>query len=79
MNCPKKVEIKYHYAKDDKRCNGDFHTAEIYFDGKEVFDLTDDYHDKTSHQFEGFLYACKMIWGAQFPEPKITNKNDSDW
>jgi len=76
LQCPKKVEIKYHFNEDDEDCSGDFYHAEIYFDGKEVFSLTDEYHDKTTKQFFGFLEACRMIWGTKFPKIKETNKND---
>ena len=78
-NCPKKVEIKYHYSKDDEDCSGDYYNAEIYFDGVEVLSLTDDYHDKTTHQFEGFLEACRYFFGKDFPKEKITRKNDSEY
>jgi len=78
LKCPKDVVIKYHYDEEDKKCSGDFYSAEIYFDDTEVFGLTDDYHDNTSAQFEGFLFACELIWGKDFPRAKKTRKNDAE-
>lgn len=77
LKCPKKIVVKYHYDTEDEECSGDFCHAEIYFDGKEVLALTDDYYDKTSAQFEGFFEACKLIWGDKFPEVKEVSKNDA--
>lgn len=80
MKIPKKVEVKYHYGKEDWECSGDFYEAEIYFDKKAVLELTDDYHDGTSRQFEGFLEACRLIWGKKFQDTIIeSHKNDSDY
>lgn len=78
MNAPKKVEVKYHYDKDDEDCSGDFYSADVWFDGENVFSLSDEYHDQASKQIEGFLFACKMIWGAKFPKAKLLKKNDTD-
>jgi len=78
MNIPKKVEVKYHYDKDDENCSGDFYSADVWFDGKSVFELTDEYHDNTSRQIQGFLFACKIIWGGKFPKVKVSQKNDAE-
>lgn len=77
MNIPKKVEVKYHYDRKDKDCNEDYYNVDICFDRVPVLSLDDEYHDGSSRQVEGFLTACKLIWGEQFPEPIVTNKNDS--
>ncbi len=79
MKMPKKVEVKYHYNKEDADCNGDFYNVELYFDGKPILELSDDYHDGASRQIEGYLKACKLFFGKDFPKVIETSKNDSDY
>ena len=76
MNCPKKVIVTYHYNEDDIDCSGDYCEVDIKFDKNIVFTAGDYYHDKGCKQVEGFLEACKLIWGADFPKAKKENKND---
>ena len=79
MKEPKIVEVKYHFSKREKKCNGDYHFADVWFDGIGVWSLGSYYDDKSDKQIEGFLYACELIWGKDFlKKVKTLNINDSD-
>lgn len=75
MNKPKKVKVIYHYDEQDKDYCEDYYSVDLYFDKTKILSLSDDYHDGSFRQIEGFLTACKLFW-PDFPEVEIIKKND---
>ena len=74
---PLQIEKIFHYPIDDEDCMGDYYSADLKIDGKIALALTDEYHDNSTRQFEGFLAALNYLKIAY--EVTGTSINDSNY
>lgn len=74
MKCPKKVKWIYHYHIEDTSLQDDYRAITIFFDNKKVFNAHNDY---VQHEADGFIKACKLFFGKNFPTERTEqSKND---
>ncbi len=74
---PKEIRIVKHYYKDDPKFFGDYISIQLWIDGKCVYNLDDDYHDKGEDKIEGFKECLFYIYGyGKLPEIKTISLAD---
>jgi len=60
----KEYTVITHFFADDTSCGGDYVWIEIVEGDKQLARYGDSYHDSGEEKAEGYLDACKDIYGA---------------
>lgn len=55
----KKIDVIWHYHKDDKKFLGDYWNIEVFIGQNKILEYGDDYHDKGQDKVNGFIDGVK--------------------
>lgn len=72
---PKKVAIHYVFPSEDD-FGGDYYAVRVLFDGKQVVEYGDHYHDKGEDKADGFIEGFFAALGKIVP--KVTYDDVED-
>lgn len=75
---PERIEVIYHYSKEDPDCDGDYYDVEIFFDEVLVQTYGDYYHDKGSIKVEAWLEGYFAALGITNYESRVETKDIAD-
>ena len=68
--------LLFHYSTDDPEFQNEYHSVEIFVDGKKVREYGDWYHDKGKEKASAFLEGFEL--GQRMPFEKIFKEEVAD-